>query len=92
MDLSGVSSKSQPKIVRRDATRTRPHGLQQAPTFRPTEEEFRDPMLYMQKIRAEAGKYGIAKIVPPPSWAPSFAIDTKVWLVGDAMLLLHAGA
>lgn len=85
LDLSGVSSKSHPKIVRRDATRPRPHGLQEAPTFRPTEDEFRDPMQYMQKIRAEARKYGIAKIVPPASWDPEFAIDTKVWLVEDVL-------
>ena len=78
LDFSNLSLKSHPKLARRDATKTRPHGLQEAPTFRPTEEEFRDPMQYMQKIGAEGRKYGIVKIVPPANWNPTFAIDTKV--------------
>lgn len=95
MDLAGVSRKSQPRITRRDPTKTRPHGLHEAPTFRPTEDEFRDPMQYMQKIGPEARKYGIAKIVPPASWDPQFAIDTKVWRTGGrgpGMTMDHGNA
>jgi histone demethylase JARID1 len=53
-------------------------GLQEAPTYRPTADEFKDPLQYIAKIGPEASKFGIAKIIPPDSWNPDFAIDTEV--------------
>jgi histone demethylase JARID1 len=53
-------------------------GLQEAPTYRPTTDEFKDPVHYIQSIREEAQQYGIVKIVPPDTWNPPFAIDTEV--------------
>ncbi|CAN0209912.1 unnamed protein product, partial [Scytosiphon promiscuus] len=41
-----------------------------APTFYPTEEQFRDPLTYVESIRPLAESYGIAKIVPPEGWSP----------------------
>lgn len=56
----------------------RPMGLQVAPTFFPTEEEFKRPLKYIESISEEGKKYGIIKIVPPKSWKPTFSVDSEV--------------
>jgi hypothetical protein len=38
---------------------------EEAPVFVPTAEEFKNPLVYIQKIRPLAEKYGICKIKPP---------------------------
>lgn len=45
------------------------------PVFYPTEEEFKDPLEYIYKIRPEAEPFGICRVVPPKSWNPPFALD-----------------
>ncbi|XP_017023940.1 lysine-specific demethylase 5 [Drosophila kikkawai] len=47
----------------------------ECPVFRPTTEEFKNPLAYISKIRSIAEKCGIAKIQPPASWSPPFAVD-----------------
>jgi histone demethylase JARID1 len=49
--------------------------IEMAATFSPSEEEFSDPLVYISKIRPEAEKYGICKIIPPKSWSPKFCLD-----------------
>jgi histone demethylase JARID1 len=55
-------------------------GLEDCPTFYPTEEEFADPMDYVKKIGEEgtARDWGMCKIVPPEGWNMPFVLDTQV--------------
>ncbi|XP_010538492.1 PREDICTED: lysine-specific demethylase JMJ706-like isoform X2 [Tarenaya hassleriana] len=39
--------------------------LPECPVYRPTKDEFEDPLIYLQKIAPEASKYGICKIISP---------------------------
>ncbi|KAK2868101.1 hypothetical protein FQN49_003163, partial [Arthroderma sp. PD_2] len=77
LDLSTVERREQIPATRDPPKRNRPYELQEAPTFYPTEEEFKDPMTYIRKISPEGRKYGICKVVPPETWNPAFAIDTE---------------
>lgn len=47
------------------------------PVLTPSEEEFSDPVGYLssEEISKVGAIYGIVKIVPPPSWKPSFHIN-----------------
>uniref|UniRef100_A0A1B0CWY8 [histone H3]-trimethyl-L-lysine(4) demethylase n=1 Tax=Lutzomyia longipalpis TaxID=7200 RepID=A0A1B0CWY8_LUTLO len=47
----------------------------EAPTFRPSLDEFKDPLAYINKIRPTAERFGICKIIPPSSWSPPFTLD-----------------
>lgn len=78
LDLTSVEMRGQATASRETSKRIRPHGLQEAPTYRPTEEEFKDPFKYLQQIAPEASQYGICKVIPPDSWSPDFAVDTEV--------------
>ncbi|KAH9687427.1 transcription factor jumonji (Jmj) family protein / zinc finger (C5HC2 type) family protein [Citrus sinensis] len=52
--------------------------IPECPVFRPTKEEFEDPLVYLQKIAPEASSYGICKIVSPVSASvPAGVVLTK---------------
>ncbi|XP_057775815.1 lysine-specific demethylase JMJ17 isoform X2 [Salvia miltiorrhiza] len=59
------------------------------PVFYPSEEEFKDPLKYIYKIRPEAEPYGICKIVPPVSWKPPFALDMESFTFGTKTQAIH---
>ena len=52
------------------------------PQYFPTEEEWNngDPLEYINKIRPEAEKFGLANIVPPKSWQPEFCLPNKEFM------------
>ncbi|XP_057817430.2 lysine-specific demethylase JMJ17 isoform X1 [Cryptomeria japonica] len=63
--------------------------LPQAPVFYPSEEEFTDPLAFIEKIRGEAEAYGMCRIVPPKSWKPPFALDMQKMAFPTKMQALH---
>ena len=56
----------------------RPFGLTDCPTFRPTPEQFKDPLAYIKSISENAKSYGMCKIIPPLGWSVPFVTDTEV--------------
>jgi len=92
LDLKTVERRGQPTQAKDPGPKhTRLHDIPDAPTYRPTEEEFKDPMEYMNKIAPEGRKYGIVKIIPPSSWNPEFGIDTTVRLIYGSLHTHTAG-
>ncbi|XP_027915357.1 lysine-specific demethylase rbr-2 isoform X3 [Vigna unguiculata] len=59
------------------------------PVYYPTEDEFKDPLEYIYKIRPEAEPYGICKIVPPKSWKPRFALDLDAFTFPTKTQAIH---
>lgn len=74
-DLTTVQTNStQPETPKTN----RIFGIQEAPTFYPTIDEFKDPLGYIEKISPQGEKYGIIKIVPPKDYKPEFSLKTEV--------------
>lgn len=65
----------------------------EAPVFRPTPEEFEDPLAYIASIREHAESYGICKASrrhpQPSSMANLQASGWAICLLSWGLLLLH---
>ncbi|GAB4856855.1 hypothetical protein Ancab_040504 [Ancistrocladus abbreviatus] len=59
------------------------------PVYYPTEDEFKDPLEFVYKIRPEAEPYGICKIVPPKSWKPPFSLDLNAFTFPTKTQAIH---
>ncbi|KAF2754810.1 PLU-1-domain-containing protein [Pseudovirgaria hyperparasitica] len=77
LDLSTVERRGEPSAVPNIRKTSRPFGLEEAPTYYPTEKEWEDPLAYVMSVAPEASKYGIMKVIPPDTWLPDLAIDTE---------------
>jgi histone demethylase JARID1 len=80
LDLKTVDRRENAKSTKPQYPKAkRLHGVEEAPTFYPTEDEFRlGPIEYIKSIKEAGAKYGIVKVVPPKSWNPPFVVDTEV--------------
>ena len=48
--------------------------LVEAPVYAPTEREFKDPIAFIERIRAEAEPFGFCRVIPPPSFKVSSSV------------------
>lgn len=53
------------------------YSMREAPTFRPTVDEWADPAVYISGIRHQFEQFGICKIVPPAGWRPPSDINER---------------
>jgi len=53
--------------------------IEEMAIYRPTDEEFKNPIDYIEKLYHDqkAYKHGCIKIIPPKSFKPKMAFDTE---------------
>ncbi|XP_048595947.1 lysine-specific demethylase JMJ14-like isoform X2 [Brassica napus] len=76
-DSAPPSPKVSPKWNPLEACRP---SVDDAPIFYPTNEDFEDPLAYIEKLRSRAELFGICRIVPPVAWKPPCPLKEKeIW-------------
>ena len=53
--------------------------IEEIATFRPHEADFKDPILYIEKLlrKSNIARFGCIKIIPPESFKPPLAFDME---------------
>lgn len=64
-----------PTLVQDFPAKNAPAQLVEAPVFHPSEQEFQDPIEYIERIRNKAEQFGICKIVPPSNFKPECKVS-----------------
>ena len=70
------------RIPKENRRERRAADIASAPTFRPTLEEFADPIAYLSSIEARAREAGICKVIPPRGATPRW--NDEAWRRDDA--------
>ncbi|CAG4943086.1 unnamed protein product [Colias eurytheme] len=52
--------------------------MQNAPVFKPTAEEFKDPMIYFESILPKVAEFGLCKVIPPETFVPPCNLDNEI--------------
>jgi [histone H3]-trimethyl-L-lysine4 demethylase len=66
-----------------------PLNLTEAPVYRPTSEQFADPLRFIASIREEAEPFGLCRIIPPDDWQPPCTIDRKAFKFPTRIQCVH---
>jgi hypothetical protein len=68
------------RVEQKNLTRQISEFIEPMPVFHPSEEEFQNPIEYVEKLitsNEKIAQYGCVKIVPPSSFKPPLAFDTE---------------
>ena len=69
--------------------RPKPLSCADAPLFKPTAEQWEDPLRYISLIRPLAEQCGLARIQPPESWQPPFVVDRRTYRLRPRIQEVH---
>ena len=54
-----------------------------APTYRPSAEQFKDALEYIECVRAQAEAYGMCCVVPPGGWSPECCVSQQLRFITE---------
>ncbi|XP_035290165.1 protein Jumonji-like isoform X1 [Anguilla anguilla] len=55
--------------------------LTEVPVFRPGQQEFQDPLVYVDSVRERAEPYGLCRVIPPADWRPECKLNEDMRFV-----------
>lgn len=79
-----------PRVEEEEDVVMQSSNVPEAPIFRPTVEEWKQPLAYISNVvRKKAENLGIAKVVPPQPWNAPFQLDEKHVRLPCQLLMVH---